>query len=121
MDKQKINADSLDMDELEQVSGGNIDECVNDLALFESKLGVKLYTEKYRYVYGIPMPKADAASIARLKDAFAIFDVKVDFALGNNKISEAVFNDYYLNGKLTSRKAVWDHICLQTIGRPVEG
>ena len=121
MDKQKVMGNSLDMDELEQVSGGSIDECVNDLQLFEKRIGRKLYTDTYRYAFGIPFPKVDEGSLARLKKAFAEFGVTVDIALGSGKVGEDVHNDYYLNGKLTSRKAVWDHICLKMTGRPVDG
>ena len=106
MDSEKIATKSLNMDELEQVSGGNIDECVNDLIQFE-KIGIKLYTEKYRYAYGFPFPKADAASIARLKAAFADYGVTMDVALGSGKVGEDIYNDYYIHGKLSSREEVW--------------
>lgn len=104
MKNAKLMAKSIDMDELNQVSGGNMDQCINDMMLFEEKVGLKLYRAT-SLSYGRNWPIPDKKSLARLEDAFRKYDVII-----NINRTQGISNEYYINGEEVCRQEVWEHI-----------
>lgn len=104
MDKKKFNADSLSMDDLEQVAGGTLDECTVDLNRFKKYTGRVLYTATINFC-GMNVALPDAKSLARLKNAFAEYGVKVVLSTRRD-----IPNEYYIGDEEVSRFEVWEHI-----------
>ena len=105
MDKQKIMENSLNMDELEQVSGGSNAECMDDMAKFIC------YTRITPYVGSRPNTVTPEL-VAGLEAAFSMFGVDVKLRK-DDKPGYHVYNRYYIKGKLVSREEAWLHILKQ--------
>ena len=105
MDKQKIMEKSLNMDELEQVSGGSDAECMDDMAKFLSLTRITPYV-------GSRPNSVTPALVSGLEAAFSMFGVEVKLRK-NNRPGCNIYNRYYIKGKLVSRGDAWAHIMRQ--------
>ena len=115
MDKQKINADRLDMNELDQVSGGSTHECRSDMGLF---FGGGIQTFSGAWVPGSGPKNITAADLTKLEAAFAQYGVQVKARLDRRQCEGgSLFNRYYINGERVSRADAWMHIFDSDPGR----
>ena len=118
MDKQKVMENSLDMDELDQVSGGSTDECRSDMGLF---FGGGIQTFDGPWIPGSGPKNITAADLKKLEAAFAQYGVVVKARLDRRQgEGGALFNRYYINGEKVSRADAWMHILDSDPGRFVK-
>lgn len=99
MKKDKLMAKSIDMDDLDQVAGGNEFQCLRNMRNFY-KLGIKTFS-------GDKMPtKVTQDLLDGLEAAFSYYGVQVEFNMKG-------LNLYYINGEFAIEEKAWNHVLSQ--------
>lgn len=104
MANKQLDSNKLNEDELNQVSGGNFKDSVNDALAF-NMLGIGKFTHS---IGGIPVVTKE--DFVKLRDAFGKYGV--DFKEHNGNFED---NDYFIDGIKVSREQAWVHINKQII------
>lgn len=115
MKNVKLMAKSIDINYLDQVSGGGTDECRQDMNLFFGG-GIQTFSSGWKAGYG-PL-EIDAADLKKLEAAFAQYGITAKLRLNKRTgPGSQLYNHYYMGNQRITRVDAWTHIFNMDPGR----